>query len=392
MYIIGNSNDTWYDVFDTDDFSCDSVLQKEADAFFRKTKAECRRYKDLVLSIRKVRKSLFILWLRSKDKHRVVVYLFNPVSHDLSKPIDVKTSREGGFSSVDVDVKKNEIVFHSGWYKGEALLFAKILFRDSPLAVKYVPYKTDSAENKRIMKDADEFDESRRATIKDYQSGKQKREYTRENKIRSLLVADKLYEKGHTVFRVWHTDQGGYQTDDLDELSIQGVIALGGRVYNYKNGEVPYRAVTGLIKRNEYTGIVMQEIKTGKCIVLLFLAEDRTLWEEGRDKRKEGKLLYAEELNFVCDKDFKIDITYSGVSISISIFKLNEKGKRKTYQIVRFKKPETKDIPLRGAYTEDEVIEAMKRERIILGKPVSDTYTEQEFELTLMKLGIGKIQ
>lgn len=70
---------------------------------------------------------------------------------------------------------------------------------------------------------------------------------------------------------------------------------------------------------------------------------------------------------------------------------MDERGKRKTYQIVRFKKPKTKDIPLRGAYTEDEVIEAMKRERIILGKPVSDTYTEQEFELTLLKLGIGKI-
>lgn len=71
---------------------------------------------------------------------------------------------------------------------------------------------------------------------------------------------------------------------------------------------------------------------------------------------------------------------------------MDEKGKRKTYQIVRFKKPKTKDIPLRGAYTEDEVIEAMKRERIILGKSVSDTYTEQKFELTLLKLGIVKIQ
>lgn len=80
------------------------------------------------------------------------------------------------------------------------------------------------------------------------------------------------------------------------------------------------------------------------------------------------------------------------VSISISIFNLGENGKRKTYQIVRFKKPKTRDIPLRGAYTEDEVTEAMKRERIILGKPVSDTYMEQEFELTLLKLGIGKIQ
>lgn len=71
---------------------------------------------------------------------------------------------------------------------------------------------------------------------------------------------------------------------------------------------------------------------------------------------------------------------------------MDEKCKRKTYQIVRFKKPKTKDIPLRGAYTEDEVIEAMKRERIILGKSVSDTYTEQKFELTLLKLGIVKIQ
>lgn len=386
MYIIGNRNDTWYDVFDTDDFSCDSVSQREADAFFRKTNADCKRYKDLDLSIRKVRKSLSILWLRAKDKHRVVVYLFNPISHELSKPIDVKTSREGGFSSVEVDVKKNEIVFHSGWYKGKALLFSKILFRDSPLAVKYVQYKTDSAENKKIINDVDEHNESRRNSLKN-----KKREYTNEDKILSLLVADKMYEKGHTVYRTWSTNQGGYQTYDTDELGIQGIIASGGRVYNYKNGEVPYRAVTGLIKRGEYTGIVMQEIKTGKCIVLLFLAEDRTPWEEGRDLRKEGKLLYAEELSFVCDKDFKIDIASSGVSISISIFKLNEKGKRKTYQIVRFKKPRTESIPVRGIYTENEVIEAMKRERVIMGKPINDTYTENEFKLTLMKLGLGLV-
>lgn len=180
MLLVADNQNGMYQVFDTDDFTMEMIPKVDADNFFKMSSVKRIRYGGCKMSIMRVSKTLNSLWIESFDKCRVVICLYNLLSKEVTKPIEIKTSRVGGLCWVEpenvpdvtLDNKKQEFIFYSGYYNGRKLYLARVKYRENPLEVKFIPCSMDSPENKRIIKEEEEYKRRRDAHIREFVLGK----------------------------------------------------------------------------------------------------------------------------------------------------------------------------------------------------------------------------